>query len=101
MSDYHVSIDPGVHFGEPCLAGRRLTTELIAKAWRNGMSIEDIADNWEIERGDILVACWYQARYGSWTWRKRWADWLAMANGELWHGRYDTCPMPPQGGRGE
>ena len=99
MTETHcVTIDPGMHSGEPCIDSRRITAAQMARVWWFGrMTVEEIEENWPgINRGALLVCCWYMARYGGHTWRKRWKDWLAVADGELWKGNYATCELPPQ-----
>lgn len=90
-----ITIAPGFYSGEPCIRWR-LPADLIALDWWNNWKLEDLMDNYEITRGDVLVSCWYMAKYGPRSWRKRWGEWLQKADGELWYGRYETCPMPPQ-----
>ncbi len=93
-----IAIYPGMMAGEPTVDHHRITAEQMAKVWwHSGYPVEQIEENWPgMNRGAVLVACWYMARYGSRTWRKRWKEWLEEADGELWNGRYDSCPMPPQ-----
>ena len=95
-----ITIYPDMMSGEPTIDHRRITAEQMAKTWwSRGMTLEQFAENWPgMSRGAVLVSCWYMARYGSRTWRKCWKEWLEIADGELWRGRYATCPMPPQKG---
>lgn len=101
MTERHcITIYPDMKDGEPTIDSHRLTAEHVARVWWEGnitaQGIQGIEENWPgINRGALLVCCWYMARYGGRTWRKRWKDWLAIADGELWHGNYATCPLPP------
>jgi len=99
MTERHcITLYPDMCSGDPTIDGHGIHAELIARVWWNGnATVELIEENWPgVNRGALLVCCWYCARYGSRTWRKRWASWLAVAEGELWHGNYATCPLPPQ-----
>ena len=96
-----VTIDPSLFFGLPTIDHRRMTAQQVAEAWwTGGLTLEEIENAWMgMNRGAILVACWYMTRYGSRTWRKRWAEWMKIADVKLWYGRYSSCPMPPQPGQ--
>ncbi len=99
MKEHHfVSISPSVKFGYPCVDNNRITVEMVAQIWWEGsQTLEGIKKSWpDLNRGVVLVACWYMARYGTRLWRKRWKDWLKIADIELWNMRYKTCLMPPQ-----
>ena len=99
MKERHlITIYPDTKFGEPTIDHHRIRAEQMATAWWNGSeTLKGIEENWPgINRGAVLVCCWYMARYGSRIWRKRWKEWLEIADTELWYGRYKTCPMPPQ-----
>lgn len=93
-----ITIYPDMCWGEPTVDSHRLTVEQMALVWWGGnYTLEEIEENWSgMNKGAVLVACWYMARYGTRTWRKRWKEWLEVADRELWYGRYNTCPMPPQ-----
>lgn len=93
----HVSIDPGIKGGQPCIAGTRLTAEWLADhVWR-GRTCEDMQGDWDyLTREDMLVACWYVATYGPRSWRKRWSRWAEDAHPFLWDStRQAACPWPP------
>lgn len=93
-----ITIAPDMQGGEPTIDSTGITVLQVASQWWNGLSLADIEENWPgINRGAVLVCCWYLARYGSRAWRWRWDDWLAMVEGPLWHDDY-TCPLPPQKG---
>jgi uncharacterized protein (DUF433 family) len=95
---HYVSIHPGIISGEPCVDLHRITTEQIAGIWWDtDASLQDIKKNWpSLNRGTILVACWYEARCGRRTWRLRWREWANEASSLLWESKYATCPMPPR-----
>lgn len=88
---------PGRMGGQPTIGHSRLTAELIASTyWRLG--IDEVFAMWDyLDRADVLVACWYQTRFGTRTWRRRWSDWLDVADMALWSpGSYDEIPLPPR-----
>ena len=90
---------PGRCSGQPTVGESRIPAEMVAEVmWQHGMG--EAESQWEpiVDRYGVLAACWYMTRYGSRTWRKRWAEWLQTAEPELWHvtqDRWDSCPDPP------
>jgi len=96
-----VAIDPAMQFGRATLNHTRLTVETVAGFVAAGDPVELVADEYEITRADVLVCCWYVARYGTRRWRERWGQWAAAAESELWHGRYQVADPPvwPRKGR--
>ena len=95
---YYVTIDPGLMCGEPTINHHRITArEIAATWWGTDYSLEFIEANWPgINRVAVLVACWYMGIYGTRTWKKRWKDWLLIADGKLWEDNYGACPLPPR-----
>ncbi len=100
-----VSVDPKVRFGEPVLHGTRLPVLMLAERyWYLGEYLEsEILQAYEITMGDLVVCCYYVARYGSRTWRKRWGEWLRQIDrttGENsgWWADLNTLPLPPDRG---
>lgn len=89
-----VTIDPGVRDGEPMLNRSSVSVPRIAEAWWTGHTLGDIYESLGADKGMILTACWYMAKYGSLPWRKRWGTWLRGA--VLSPITYKNHPMPPQ-----
>lgn len=93
--------NPGFSFGEPCTANRRIPVETIAGAVRAGDSVDAVAAEFDLTRGDVLVACWYAARHiPRWRRRPEWRAWVESREVEfaLWHVDtvdYDAVPDPP------
>lgn len=56
-----ISIDPNVMMGKPCLAGRRITVELVVRHMANGWSRETICDQYGLAPEDIEAALEYAA----------------------------------------
>jgi uncharacterized protein (DUF433 family) len=56
-----ISVDPGVRFGKPCLAGTRLDVATIIDALGAGESYENIERDYQITREQILTALRYAA----------------------------------------
>lgn len=94
--DDYIVIDAGRLFGEPTIGHSRIDARMIAGAWWNGLAVGDM--DWGITRVGVIVACWYQARYGTATWRRRWEGWLKEHEQVIWRGNYDAVPLPPQKG---
>ncbi len=57
-----VTIDERVHFGKPVIAGTRVPVELILGKLAGGMTYEEIAEEYNISREDILAALDYAAQ---------------------------------------
>lgn len=95
-----ITIYPDMKFGYPTIDHHRIEAMQFADIWWGGnMDLKDIQGNWPgINRGAVLVCCWYAARYGTRLWRKRWGydGWLKTAESFLWHDDYRNCPLPPQ-----
>lgn len=92
----HVRIDPAQAFGQPAVKG--VGVEHIAGMYLAGESIATVADEYGLTRADVLVACWYQGRYGSPRWRRLWREWAETAGAAMWNTRtvdYDQIPDPP------
>lgn len=81
----HITIDPAIMDGGPCLDGTRIPAETIARAYDNGWSAERIAQEWSgVDRAALLVCCWYVATYGTRAPRRRWKMWGEKAHALLW-----------------
>lgn len=66
-----ISINPNICFGKPCIRGHRIWVSLILDLLADGMSIEDILDQYPgVAREDVL-AC---IAYGSEMSRERYVD---------------------------
>ena len=66
-----ISIDPNVCFGKPCIRGHRIWVSLILDLLANGVTFEEILEDYpDLERDDIL-AC---IAYGSEMTRERYVD---------------------------
>jgi uncharacterized protein (DUF433 family) len=56
-----VSVDPGIRFGKPCLAGTRLDIATIIDALGAGDSYEAVQRDYDVTRDQILTALRYAA----------------------------------------
>lgn len=84
MTGPHVQVDPAVQFGRPCIAGTRICVDVVAEQVYAGDPVDAVADDFDVSRADVLVACWYVARHGTGDGlglrtklRRAWQDWLA------------------------
>ncbi len=100
-----ISISPDVQGGKPCLNDTRVTVDAVIRTWW-------YLHKWPVSsRAELLVACWYAARYGTRLWRKRWHPWLWRPCGtmeiegqqipvtiesEIAVGNWDMIPLPPR-----
>jgi len=92
-----VSIEPAMHSGEPTAGRSGVSAELVAKKWWTGdWPLEDLEEDWPgVDRGQVLVCCWYMAEYGTRRWKKRWGEWADSVFGALWHSDWEAASMPP------
>jgi len=56
-----ISLDPGVRFGKPCLAGTRMDVATVIGALGAGESYESVEQNYSLTREQILTALRYAA----------------------------------------
>lgn len=56
-----ISVDPGIRFGKPCLAGTRIDVATIIDALGAGESYESVERDYDVTREQILVALRYAA----------------------------------------
>lgn len=56
-----ISVDPGIRFGKPCLAGTRIDVATIIDALGAGESYESVERDYEVTREQILAALRYAA----------------------------------------
>jgi uncharacterized protein (DUF433 family) len=57
----HISINPAVCFGNPCIKGRRIWVSLVLDFLANGTSIEEVMSEYDLEREDVLACIAYGA----------------------------------------
>lgn len=89
-----VTVDPAVRFGFPAIRG--ISTDAIAGVVWAGESLATVADEYDVTREEVLVACWFEGTHGERKWRKRWGAWAEQVHGEFSNSRYDV-PDPPTG----
>ena len=66
-----ITIDPDKCFGKPCIRGQRIWVSLILDMLADGMTMEDVIENYpDLQREDIL-AC---IAYGSEMARERFVE---------------------------
>jgi uncharacterized protein (DUF433 family) len=56
-----VTMDPGVRFGKPCLAGTRLDVATVVAALAQGESPEQVQEEYRITHEQVLTALRYAA----------------------------------------
>lgn len=89
-----VSIDPAMRFGRPCLNHTRIPVEVVADHFLAGDPIDRICADYQLSRGDILIACWYLGQYGDVEYRDRWSAWSSHVAETLWHSTVDYTQVP-------
>ena len=94
-----IVLDPGVNGGDPALYRSRVRVENILERLDAGDDPEDVAEDHGLTRGDVLVACWFDARYGVDDHpRKEWLGWWEQWEPSLWQAKtaqdYESIPFP-------
>jgi len=90
-----IVIHPGRLAGQPTIGHSRLPAALIADTYWDYGPDEVKACYGYLADSDILVCCWYVARYGTRQQRKRWKNWLPVADEMLWsNDTVKDCPWP-------
>ena len=53
----HISIDPNIRFGKPCITGTRISVYDILNMLANGLNITEIQDDFPELTKDQILAC--------------------------------------------
>jgi uncharacterized protein (DUF433 family) len=56
-----ISMDPGIRFGKPCLAGTRIDVATVLGGLASGASVEQLESEYQLPREQILGALRYAA----------------------------------------
>lgn len=56
-----ISVDPGVRFGKPCIAGTRMDVATVVAALGAGDTIESVERDYQLTREQVLTALRYAA----------------------------------------
>ncbi len=56
-----ISMDPGIRFGKPCLAGTRVDVATVVGALAAGEDIEAVQEAYQLSREQVLTALRYAA----------------------------------------
>ncbi len=56
------SVDDKVRFGKPVIRGTRVPVDLLIGKLASGMTVEQVADEYGVQREDVLAALAYAAR---------------------------------------
>lgn len=57
-----ITVDPGVQFGKPVIAGTRVPVEVIVGNIAAGMAIEEVMGEYRLTRDDVLAALRYASK---------------------------------------
>lgn len=95
-----ITIDPLVKAGRPTVSGTRLLVQSLAVYVWGGWTDAEILEYWDyLTRGDLILACWYQATQTTPVWRRRWGSWAERVFPALYGActaeDYATMPWPP------
>lgn len=95
-------VDPSMRFGRPHVKG--IPVDAIVGMLSAGESVATVADNYDLTRADVLVACWYVGAFGlpesPRRWRTALREWATGAGQAMWNTKtcdYEAIPDPPIG----
>jgi uncharacterized protein (DUF433 family) len=57
-----ITVDEKVRFGRPIIQGTRVPVEIVVGKLAGGMTVEEVAEEYELTREDVLAALAYAAR---------------------------------------
>ena len=57
-----ITVDEQVRFGRPVIQGTRGPVELVVDKLAGGMTVEEVAEEYELTREDVFAALAYAAR---------------------------------------
>lgn len=58
----HISVDPEIHHGEPCIKGTRIPVSMIVGSIADGMSFDEIIDAYpQLKKESVQAALAYAA----------------------------------------
>ena len=57
-----IVVDPRVRFGKPVIRGTRVPVDIIVGKIAGGMTIEEVARDYELKREDVFAALRYAAQ---------------------------------------
>ncbi len=104
----HVSHDPCQRWGDPAVSGKGISVRVVAEQVWAGERVDVVADEYDLTRGDVLVACWHAGRVGlpgkrgyrpTRLWPGRWRGWSDQVDRVLARAKtdedYARIPDPP------
>ena len=56
-----ITVDEGVRFGRPAVAGTRVPVEVVVGKLAGGMTVDETAEDYGLKRDDVLAALAYAA----------------------------------------
>lgn len=77
-----LSISPAMQGGSVCIHGTRIPAEVIGGCVFAGDSVDAVADGYQLDRQEVLLACWWyvRERYADRKVRRRWGSWYEQAH---------------------
>jgi len=90
----YVVVMPSRLGGTPTIGHRRISTEQVADMyWHNGF--DDLIDGYDVTEREVVIAVWFEARYGTRMRRRRWKEWLDENDARLWSSKTYGEPINP------
>jgi uncharacterized protein (DUF433 family) len=62
MSEDRIIVDPEIAHGKPVIKGSRVPVEIVLGSMAGGMEISEVAEEYGLDRQDVLAAIRYAAK---------------------------------------
>ena len=74
---------------------RGVSCDAYAERVHAGEGIEEVADDYDVTRAEVLLACWWAGSSNDRVWRC-WKAWAHEVHAAMARGEYDKVPDPPE-----
>jgi uncharacterized protein (DUF433 family) len=92
----YVVVSPRHNFGRPMVDG--VPIEVLVGAVAAGEDPTAVAEEYDTTRAGVLVAVWFEAKYGGRARRRTFREWAEQVEGALWAAKtladHDAIPDP-------
>lgn len=89
-----IVFDPMIQMpGSPTIGSHRLAAEQIASLFYS-YGWGEVGVAYGLTHEEVVVACWWAARWGPRRFKRVWKEWGVEAGDHLWYGCV-TVPLPP------
>jgi uncharacterized protein (DUF433 family) len=80
--------------GKPTIGHRRISTQQVADLYWHFGGFDELK-SYELTEKQVVIAVWFEARYGTRMRRARWKEWLDDNDARLWSAKTYGVPANP------